>query len=37
MSSVQRRRTGDLTPFGRLDRMFEEWFRAMPMRQPGSA
>ena len=21
-------------PFGRLDRMFDEWFRAMPMRQP---
>ena len=34
MSSVQRRRAGELTPFGRLDRMFDEWFRALPMRAP---
>jgi HSP20 family protein len=33
MSSVQRRRSGEMTPFGRLDRMFDEWFRTMPMRQ----
>ena len=23
------------TPFGRLDRMFDEWFRTMPMRRFG--
>jgi HSP20 family protein len=35
MSNVQRRRSGEMSmPFGRLDRMFDEWFRAMPMRQP---
>jgi HSP20 family protein len=34
MSSLQRR--GEMgTPFGRLDRMFDEWFRTLPMRQFG--
>jgi HSP20 family protein len=36
MSSVQRRRSGEMSmPFGRLDRMFDEWFRSLPMRQFG--
>ncbi len=36
MSTVQRRRSSDyVTPFGRLDRMFDEWFRTMPMRRFG--
>ena len=35
MSSVQRRRGDLVTPFGRLDRMFDEWFRTMPMRRFG--
>src|SRR6476661_10869473 len=35
MSSLQRRRTGEIAPFGRLDRMFDEWFRTLPMRQFG--
>lgn len=36
MSSLQRRRSGEIaTPFGRLDRMFDEWFRTLPMRQMG--
>ena len=30
MSSVQRRRPDVLTPFARLDRMFDEWMRALP-------
>ena len=35
MSSVQRRRGGELaTPFGRLDRLFDEWMRSLPMRRP---
>ena len=36
MSSLQRRRGSEMaTPFGRLDRMFDEWFRTLPMRQFG--
>lgn len=35
MSSVQRRRSELATPFGRLDRMFDEWFRTMPVRRFG--
>jgi HSP20 family protein len=35
MSSVQRRRTDMPTPFARLDRMFEEWMRALPARRMG--
>ena len=35
MTSLQRRRSGDVaSPFGRLDRLFEEWFRSLPMRNP---
>ena len=35
MTSLQRRRSGDVSmPFARLDRMFDEWFRALPMRAP---
>jgi HSP20 family protein len=33
MSSPQRRNTDFPTPFARLDRMFDEWFRALPMRR----
>ncbi|WP_448625815.1 Hsp20/alpha crystallin family protein [Geodermatophilus sp. URMC 64] len=32
--SEQRRRSEWPPPFGRLDRMFEEWFRTLPMRRP---
>ena len=36
MSTSQRRRSSELaTPFGRLDRMFDEWFRTLPMRRMG--
>ena len=36
MTSMQRRGwTGDLaTRFGRMDRLFDEWFRSIPMRRP---
>jgi HSP20 family protein len=33
MSSAQRRSTDFPTPFARLDRMFDEWMRALPMRR----
>lgn len=33
MSSMQRRTSDYPTPFARLDRMFDEWFRALPMRR----
>ena len=34
-SSLQRSRGLEpLSPFGRLDRMFDEWFRTLPMRRP---
>jgi HSP20 family protein len=36
MSSVQRRRPDVLTPFGRLDRMFDEWMRALPAQRVAS-
>jgi HSP20 family protein len=35
--SEQRRRSEWPPPFGRLDRMFEEWFRTLPMRRPPGA
>ena len=36
MSTLPRRRSNELTtPFGRLDRMFDEWFRTLPMRRAG--
>ena len=37
MTSMQKRGTAEtLSPFGRLDRMFDEWLRALPMRRmPG--
>lgn len=37
MTSMQRRGSAEsLSPFGRLDRMFDEWLRALPMRRmPG--
>jgi HSP20 family protein len=35
MTSVERRRSNDATsPFARLDRMFDEWFRTLPARRP---
>ena len=34
MTSLQRRRAGDTSPFARLDRMFDEWLRSLPMRRP---
>ena len=37
MTSMQKRGSAETTsPFGRLDRMFDEWLRALPMRRmPG--
>jgi HSP20 family protein len=35
MTSLQRSRSGELaSPLARLDRMFDEWFRTLPMRRP---
>jgi HSP20 family protein len=34
VTSLQRRRPDETNPFTRLDRMFDEWFRALPMRRP---
>jgi HSP20 family protein len=34
VTSLQRRRPGETNPFTRLDKMFDEWFRALPMRRP---
>jgi HSP20 family protein len=35
MSMISRRGKGaDVTPFSRMDRLFDEWFRALPMRRP---
>ena len=35
MSTLQRRDTaGTASPFGRLDRLFDEWMRSLPMRRP---
>ena len=35
MSTIARReRTRDLAGFGRMDRLFEEWLRSLPMRRP---
>jgi HSP20 family protein len=35
MASMERRRSGvPASPFARLDRMFDEWFRTLPMRRP---
>ncbi|MFR9802406.1 Hsp20/alpha crystallin family protein [Pseudonocardia sp. RS010] len=35
MSMISRREKGsDVSPFGRMDRLFDEWFRALPMRRP---
>jgi HSP20 family protein len=36
VTSLQRRRAGDTSPFARLDRMFDEWFRTLPMRRPST-
>jgi HSP20 family protein len=40
MSSLQHRGdkdTGAMTPFARIDRLFDEWMRMMPMRRPFGA
>lgn len=38
MTSVQRRRSvEEISPFGRLDRLFDEWFRTLPVRRPTGA
>jgi HSP20 family protein len=37
MSTLQRRdkdTAGTASPFGRLDRLFDEWMRSLPMRRP---
>ena len=35
MASLGRRRSGEpSSPLARLDRMFDEWFRTLPMRRP---
>ncbi|GJF02989.1 MULTISPECIES: Hsp20/alpha crystallin family protein [Pseudonocardia] len=35
MSTISRRdRNTDALPFGRMDRLFDEWFRSLPMRRP---
>jgi HSP20 family protein len=35
MSNLQQMRTGGTaSPFARLDRMFDEWFRTLPVRRP---
>lgn len=34
-SGLQRRRNDMVTPFSRLDRLFDEWFRTLPMRRFG--
>ena len=34
-SSMQKRRSEGATPAGRLDRLFDEWFRTLPMRRFG--
>ncbi len=33
MTSLQRRRFEETSPFARLDRLFDEWFRTMPVRR----
>ncbi|MEU7815214.1 Hsp20/alpha crystallin family protein [Pseudonocardia sp. NPDC049154] len=35
MSMISRRDKGtDIAPFSRMDRLFDEWFRSLPMRRP---
>ena len=34
MTSLQRRRPNEISAFARLDRMFDEWLRGIPMRRP---
>ena len=35
MSTLSRRdRSTEAVPFGRMDRLFDEWFRSLPMRRP---
>ncbi|WP_345378414.1 Hsp20/alpha crystallin family protein [Pseudonocardia yuanmonensis] len=35
MSMISRRDKGtDVAPFSRMDRLFDEWFRSLPMRRP---
>ena len=34
MTSLQRRRPSETSAFARLDRMFDEWLRGVPMRRP---
>lgn len=34
MTSLQRRRPSETSTFARLDRMFDEWMRSLPMRRP---
>lgn len=34
VTSLQRRRYEETSPFARLDRLFDEWFRTLPMRRP---
>ncbi|MCW0212136.1 MAG: Hsp20/alpha crystallin family protein [Pseudonocardia sp.] len=34
MSTVSRRERPDVSPLGRMDKLFDEWFRSLPMRRP---
>ncbi|GAY07358.1 Hsp20/alpha crystallin family protein [Pseudonocardia sp. N23] len=34
MSTLSRRERGDVAPLGRMDKLFDEWFRSLPMRRP---
>lgn len=34
MSTLSRRDRTDVAPLGRMDRLFDEWFRSLPMRRP---
>ncbi|GAA4551133.1 Hsp20/alpha crystallin family protein [Pseudonocardia xishanensis] len=36
MSTLSRRERGDVAPLGRMDKLFDEWFRSLPMRRPFS-
>jgi HSP20 family protein len=34
MSMIRRDKGTDVSPLGRMDRLFDEWFRSLPMRRP---